>query len=307
MKLSIVTTLYKSEALIAEFIARASAAARAITNSYEIVMVDDGSPDGSLAIAVAAAKADPHLKVVELSRNFGHHKALMTGLQHAKGEYCFLIDSDLEEAPELLATFWERLHAEDQDVIYGMQEKRAGNLFRRVTGVLAYKVFDWLLATKIPTNHLTVRLMRRDYVDALLLHRETQLIIGGLWVITGFKQRGTFIEKGLKESTTYNIVRLWTVFLDSVTNFSAKPLVAIFYVGLLIFLASMLVSLWVIGRWAVHGVGVDGWVSVMLSVWVLGGLAILFIGVIGIYLSKVFLETKGRPLTIIRKVHGGEG
>lgn len=306
MKLSIVTTLYKSEATVAAFVARASAAALAITDDYEIVMVDDGSPDRSLEIAIGLAGADPHLRVVELSRNFGHHKALMTGLQQAKGDYCFLIDSDLEEAPELLGSFWEILHRDDKDVVYGMQERRAGSLFRRWTGAMAYRVFDWLLAAKIPTNHLTVRLMRRNYVDALLMHRETQLIIGGLWVITGFRQTGRYVDKAVKPATTYTALRLWTIFLDSVTNFSAKPLVAIFYIGLMIFMASMAVSLWLLARWAVYGVSVEGWVSVMLSVWVLGGLAILFIGVIGIYLSKVFLETKGRPLSIIRRIYGNE-
>lgn len=304
MKLSIVTTLYKSEATVAAFVARATAAALAITDDYEIVMVDDGSPDRSLEIAIGLAGSDPHLRVVELSRNFGHHKALMTGLQEAKGEYCFLIDSDLEEAPELLGSFWEILHRDDRDVVYGMQERRAGSLFRRWTGAMAYRVFDWLLAAKIPTNHLTVRLMRRNYVDALLLHRETQLIIGGLWAITGFRQVGQRVDKAVKAGTTYKPLRLWSIFLDSVTNFSAKPLVAIFYIGLMIFGVSMAVSLWLLFRWAVYGVSVEGWVSVMLSVWVLGGLAILFIGVIGIYLSKVFLETKGRPLSIIRKIYG---
>src|SRR5260370_5455635 len=130
MKLSIVSTLYKSEGTVAEFVRRASAAALAITESYEIVLVDDGSPDGALAIAVALASTDPHLKVVELSRNFGHHKSLMTGLKHARGDYCFLIDSDLEEAPELLAEFWAKLHDEDKDVVYGFQARRLGGWAR---------------------------------------------------------------------------------------------------------------------------------------------------------------------------------
>src|SRR5579864_3819576 len=190
MKLSVVTTLYKSEATVAEFVRRAGAAAADISEDYEIVIVDDGSPDRALSIAVGLAAADPRLKVVELSRNFGHHKALMTGLSHASGDYCFLIDSDLEEAPELLSEFWTKLHAEDKDVVYGFQAQRAGGMVRRFAGAAAYQIFDWLLSVRIPTNHLTVRLMRRAYVDSLLMHRETQLVIGGLWVITGYRQLG---------------------------------------------------------------------------------------------------------------------
>jgi putative glycosyltransferase len=304
MKLSIVTTLYKSEATVAEFVRRASAAASGITESYEIVMVDDGSPDGALGIAIALASTDSHLKVVELSRNFGHHKALMTGLRYASGAYCFLIDSDLEEPPELLGEFWAKLHEEDKDVVYGFQTIRAGGRLRSIAGAAAYKVFDWLLSVHIPTNHLTVRLMCRSYVDSLLLHRETQVVIGGLWVITGYRQLGISVTRVSKATTTYPFSRSWQVFLDSITNFSAIPLVAIFYLGLLISFFSGLFGLSLLLRWAVGGIGVAGWVSVMLSVWFLGGLAILVIGVIGLYLSKVFVETKNRPLTIVRAVHG---
>ena len=113
MKLSIVTTLYKSGAYVEEFHRRASEAAQRITDDYEIVMVDDGSPDNSLDIACALARVDSRVRVVELSRNFGHHKAMMTGLDHARGELCFLIDSDLEEDPALLQEFFDKMHASD--------------------------------------------------------------------------------------------------------------------------------------------------------------------------------------------------
>ena len=309
MRLSVVTTLYKSEGTVAEFVARAGAAAGALTPDYEIVMVDDGSPDRALELAIALAQKDPRLKVVELSRNFGHHKALMTGLAHARGDFCFLIDSDLEEPPELLAQFWQRLQGESRDVIYGYQERRAGGLVKRATGRLAYKIFDLLLAARIPTNHLTVRLMRRAYVDALLLHGETQLVIGGIWAITGFRQSGLAVDKLDKGTTTYSVWRRWKIMLDSVTNFSAAPLIAIFYVGLAISFAAGLFAASLLLRWAFGGVGVAGWLSVMVSVWFIGGLGIFFIGIIGMYLSKIFVETKNRPLTIVRAVHqsgGGE-
>jgi putative glycosyltransferase len=145
--------------------------------------------------------------------------------------------------------------------------------------------------------------MRRSYVDSLLLHGETQLVIGGLWVITGYRQLGVSVVKSRKGTTTYPFLRSWQIFLDSVTNFSAIPLVAIFYLGTLISCASALFAVWLLLRWALGGVGVAGWVSVMLSVWFLGGLAILFIGVVGLYLSKIFVETKNRPLTIVRAIH----
>lgn len=302
MKLSIVTTMFKSEATIAEFISRASAAASGITDSFEIVIVDDGSPDSSLAIATEVAAHDPRLKIVELSRNFGHHKALMTGLRYASGDFCLLIDSDLEEPPETLDVFWSKL-GKDVDVVYGYQESRNGGLLHRLAGWAAYSVFNALIPEGIPRNHLTIRLMRRDYVDALLLHGESQVIIGGLWVITGFKQLGVRVDRIRRRETTYTFRRRWKAFLDSVTNFSEAPLVGIFYLGLTIAAISLLVGAWLMLRWLVMGVGVAGWLSVMMSVWCLGGIAIFCIGVIGIYLGKVFTETKNRPYTIVRKVH----
>ena len=187
---------------------RRTVAAAQITDSFEIVIVDDGSPDNSLSIATELAASDPRLRIVELSRNFGHHKALMTGLRHASGDFCLLIDSDLEEPPETLGIFWDKLGS-DVDVVYGYQERRKGDLLHRLAGWAAYTAFNALIPEGIPTNHLTIRLMRRHYIDALLLHGESQVIIGGLWVITGFKQLGVRVDRIRKRATTYTFRRRW--------------------------------------------------------------------------------------------------
>jgi putative glycosyltransferase len=303
MKLSIVTTLYKSAPYVGEFHRRASSAAQGITDDYEIVMVDDGSPDDSLAIACAIAKVDSRVRVVELSRNFGHHKALMTGLDHAHGELCFLIDSDLEENPELLSTFLEKLQASGADVVYGYQEDRKGGFGERLTGYIAYWLFRLLIAFPVPRNHITVRLMRRDYVDSLLMHRERQAVIGGLWLITGFKQIGIAVDKTSRGPSTYSLLHRWRMLIESVTSFSERPLVAIFYLGIIISMLSLVIGLVLLIRRLFMGQVLAGWTSVMISVWFLGGLLILCVGVVGIYISKIFIETKNRPYSIVRKIH----
>lgn len=152
MKLSIVTTLYKSASMVEEFHRRAGAAAESLTKDFEIVMVDDGSPDDSLAIACALARRDNRVRVVELSRNFGHHKALMTGLDYARGDWVFLIDSDLEEAPELLLEFHRQMDIADWDVAFGYQEKRQGKPFARYCGRLAWYLIDKLYSVKVVPN-----------------------------------------------------------------------------------------------------------------------------------------------------------
>jgi putative glycosyltransferase len=303
MKLSIVTTLYKSVLTVEAFYRRAVAAAEGLTGDFEIVMVDDGSPDESLVIACTLARRDARVRVIELSRNFGHHKAMMTGLAFAKGDLCFLIDSDLEEDPNLLCEFWRTLEKSDLDVVYGFQSGRKGDWLTRITGDVAYRLINALIQQPIPRNHITVRLMRREYVDALLLHREQQTVIGGLWVITGFKQLGVPVNKLSRKGTTYGYWRRWLVLIDSVTSFSEVPLVAIFYLGIAVSTISALVGITLLILKLIFGSAIQGWVSVMLSVWFLGGLLIFCVGVIGIYVSKIFVETKNRPYTIVRRVH----
>jgi putative glycosyltransferase len=306
MKLSIVTTLYNSAATVAAFYHRVVAAAQSLTSDFEIIMVDDGSPDRSLEIACALADKDHRLRIVELSRNFGHHKALMTGLDHARGELCFLIDSDLEEDPAILRDFFEELEKHHVDVVYGVQNGRKGGFGERMMGEIAYRLFNLLLPYPIPRNHITVRLMRRGYVESLLLHREQQTIIGGLWVITGFKQLAIPVNKLTRGDTTYSFGRRWLLLIDSITSFSELPLVAIFYLGLAISALATLVGIVLIFLRLSVGRPIEGWVSVMLSVWFLGGLLIFCVGIMGIYVSKIFIETKNRPYTIVRKVHQSE-
>jgi putative glycosyltransferase len=303
MRLSIVTTLYKSAQTLDRFYRRAKAAAEVLTNDYEIVMVDDGSPDNSLALATEIAEHDHRVRVIELSRNFGHHKALMTGLDHASGELCFLIDSDLEEDPELLSSFFDKLEHSGADVVYGYQEDRKGGIGERLTGYIAYWLFKLLIAFPVPRNHITVRLMRREYVDSLLMHKERQTVIGGLWIITGFRQIGVAVAKLSKGTSTYTLWRRWRMLIDSVTSFSEVPLIGIFYLGIIICMLSGVVGFSLLFRKLFLGQVMAGWTSVMISVWFLGGLLILCVGVVGIYISKIFIETKNRPYSIVRKVH----
>ena len=141
MRLSIVTTLYNTELHLLEFYERITKCAQGITHDYELILVNDGSPDNSLELAVSLHEKDQRVKVVDLSRNFGHHKAMMVGLEYAQSDYVFLIDSDLEEPPETLKLFWEEIQgAKDFDVVFGVQEKRRGGWLERISGTLYYKV-----------------------------------------------------------------------------------------------------------------------------------------------------------------------
>lgn len=315
MKLSIVTTLYYSSPYIQQFYERTCAACDSIlipseserTDSLEFIFVNDGSPDDALDVAVRLAERDPRVKVVDLSRNFGHHKAAMTGLMHATGDLVFLIDVDLEEEPELVLGFYNEMQKHPRaDVVYGVQDTRKGGFFERLSGDLYYRMFNALSSQKIPANLLMARLMTRRYVDALLLHRESELDISGLWTITGFEQVPVTVHKHSKPTTTYSLRRKISLMIRAITAFSNRPLLYIAATGVFILGLSFLYFLYIMYVYFFVGTPPSGFTTLALSIWFLGGLTIFCLGVIAIYLSVIFTETKHRPYTIVRQIYQSE-
>ncbi len=305
MKLSVVSTLYHSSAYIDDFYHRITAVAQQIAgDDYEIILVNDGSPDDSLNKVVRLSEQDHHIIAIDLSRNFGHHRAIMTGLNYSSGAHVFLIDSDLEEEPEWLPAFSQQMKNDGCDVVYGIQAKRRGGWFDRLSGRIFYRLLNTLSGIEIPKNWVTARLMTRRYVNAVLLHQERELSIGGLYLLAGFEQQPHIITKLSTSKTTYTLSRKISVLVNSISSLSDKPLVAIFYSGVFIFMAALINIAYLTLKWLFLSTPLSGWTSVMASIWLLGGLMISFIGIIGIYLSKVFLESKQRPLTVIRKIYG---
>jgi putative glycosyltransferase len=306
MTLSIVTTLYDSAPYLELFYVRIRAAAEKITHDYEIILVNDGSPDNSLDIALSIHLKDKRVRVIDLSRNFGHHKAMMTGLAHARGDLVFLLDSDLEEEPELLNKFHDEFRRTGGDVVFGVQQKRKGKLFERISGSLYFKAFNLLSTYPIPPNHITARLMTREYVAALMRHQEREFVMSGLWALTGFNQLPLTVTKHHKAKSAYGLRRKLSHLVNAITSFSSKPLVLIFYLGCFILLVSSIAAADMIIRKVLFGTLLEGWASLIVSVWLLGGLTIFCLGVIGIYLSKVFIEVKQRPYTIVKRVFEAE-
>ena len=303
MDLSIVTTLYYSAPYLQEFYTRICTESERITSDYEIIFVNDGSLDNSLEIVLSFYEKDEKVKVIDLSRNFGHHKAIMTGLAYAKGQIIFLIDCDLEEEPELLSKFHETIKNSDADVVYGVQEFRKGGFFKKITGAIFYKLFHFFSSYPVPANPITVRLMSQKYVAALVEHREREIFLAGLFSITGFNQVPFRVKKSYKGKSTYTFGRKVSLFVNSITSFSNKPLIFIFYLGSVILMVSGMAAINLIIKKVLFGNLLTGWSSVIVSIWLLGGLNIFCLGVIGIYLSKIFIETKQRPSTIIRKIY----
>ena len=307
MKLSIVTTLYYSAPYITEFYHRATkAAASYCDDNYEIIFVNDGSPDNSLDLAIELAEQDSHVDVIDLSRNFGHHQAILTGLAHSKGDEVFLIDSDLEEEPEWLADFANEKTKASCDVIFGVQKSRKGGWFEKFSGWFFYKVYDAFTGFDFPKNLITARLMSRRYLNSLLLHDEREIALGGLYYITGYQQKPYYITKHDTSDSTYSFRSKLSLLVNSIASFSSKPLVSIFFLGLIVLSLSILISLYFTINVLLFGAPPSGWTSLIVSVWALGGLIISCIGIVGFYVSKIYSETKQRPKTIIRHIYNGK-
>jgi putative glycosyltransferase len=303
MKLSIVATLYRSSASIVEFHARTMIAAEALSNEFELILVNDGSPDDSLAKALEIQQRDPRVVVLDLARNFGHHKAMMTGLAHARGDLIFLIDSDLEEPPELLSRFYGELDSGGWDVVFGVQASRRGGLLERVTGGIFFRLVDLLSDQKLPRNLVTARLMRRNYVRALVAHKDREAQISHLWALTGFRQHPLEIEKLSLSPTNYSFQQKMGMAVKHVTTTSTAILYMILYFGAFICCFSAAIIAYFLLRYLYHGVGVDGFTSIIVSVWFFGGITVLILGIIGIYIANILSEVKPRPYTHIRSIH----
>jgi putative glycosyltransferase len=230
----------------------------------------------------------------------------MTGLSFARGELVFLIDCDLEEAPELLEYFYKEHSASCVDVVFGVQEKRKGDLFERISGGIFYMMFNWLSDVAIPKNVLTVRLMSKRYVASLLKHREREVFLAGLMHMAGFSQLPLAVNKEDKGQTSYTIWKKLSLMVNAITSFSNRPLVYIFHTGLLITLGAILYIAYTLVKKVVLGIDVPGWTTTILSIFVFSGVIILFQGVIGIYVAKIYIESKQRPYTIIRALYNCE-
>jgi putative glycosyltransferase len=303
MKLSIVATLYRSAGTIDEFHRRSVKAAESLGYDIELILVNDGSPDDSLERALAVQQDDSRVVVVDLARNFGHHKAMMIGLSYARGERVFLLDSDLEEEPEDLIRFHERFAQGDCDVVYGVQERRRGNFLQRAPGELFFFLVQTLTDQPIPRNVVGSRLMTREYVRALIRHRDREFLITHLMTLTGFRQIPVAIRKLSHSPSSYSLRMRVEMAIKFLTTTSTRLLYLMLYLGILIFGLSTAVVVYFLARYLTAGIGVDGFTSQIVSIWFFGGLITLILGILGIYIANILAETKRRPYAVVRQVH----
>jgi len=305
--LSIVVPCFDEEACLPVLHQRLTAAARkAAGEDYEIVLVNDGSRDGSWAIMEQLAAADRHLIAINLSRNHGHQLALTAGLDLCRGDVVLVIDADLQDPPELLPEMIATMRDQGADVVYGVRKSRAGETaFKRATAHGFYRLLSRATEVEIPVDTGDFRLISRRALDALLAMPEQARFIRGMVAWIGFKQVPLLYDRDQRFAgeTKYPLRKMIRFALDALTSFSSAPLKLASHAGFILSFGSVVIVLYILIGW-LSGRSVPGWTSLMLVVVVLGAIQMFVLALMGEYLGRLYNEAKRRPLYIIQEIAG---
>lgn len=303
--ISVVTSLYYSDQYIQEFYRRCKSVIDDLGLRYEFIFVEDGRTDNSVSVIKSLMEKEPNITLVELSRNFGHQAAMLAGLSHAKNDLIFALDVDLEEPPECLFDFYKTMSTNysEIDAVVGIMNKRDNSSIERLTGDIFYRLFNTLSSHKIVKNQLWARLLKRNVVEAFIEHKEFHRFASAIFAISGFRTTYVKIDKTYKGRSSYSLSKRLSAAFDAITSFSTKPLLLVFYTGLLGFSLSTIVSIAIIfSRLFIDYF--SGWLSTITLIILFGSLNLMAIGIIGVYLAKVYIEVKKRPHFIVRNVFG---
>ena len=308
VKLSVVTPIYNEAANLDEFFRRLLTVLERLAISYEVVCVDDGSTDVTLARLLERRAQDPRLKILSLSRNFGKEVALSAGIEHCCGAAVIPIDCDLQDPPELIEEMVAQWRL-GYDVVYATRRARPGDgLAKRLSARMFYRLLQAVSEVPIPSDAGDFRLLDRRVVDALVRLPERSRFMKGLFAWVGYKQTEVTFERVGRNAgnSAWTYWRLWNFALDGVTSFSSLPLKIWSYVGVLISLLAFAYAIFLALFKIARGINVPGYTSLMVVVLFLAGIQLITLGVIGEDLGRVYTEVKQRPLYLLREAHGFE-
>lgn len=304
--ISVVAPCYNEEKCLGEFVGRVESALRQAGVTFEIIIVNDGSRDGSLNVAMALAEEHPAVKVLDLSRNFGHQAAVTAGMDYALGRAVVVIDADLQDPPEVIIEMIRKWR-EGIDVVYGQRKSREGETFLKLfTAKVFYRLLRYLTRIDIPVDTGDFRLMDRNVVEAVKRLREHHRFIRGMISWVGFKQAPVSYDRKSRYAgeTKYPLRKMINFSVDAITSFSVVPLRLLTIVGFLMMSLSVLYGLTVvIVRLFMPSYFVPGFAALAVLVVFFGGLNLLSLGLVGEYVGRIYEEVKGRPLYLVKDVH----
>lgn len=302
--LSIASPVYGTASLVGELVDRVCAAARQVTDNYEVLLVEDGSPDDSWAAIARECDRNPRVKGVRLSRNFGQHPAITAALQHARGDYVVVLDCDLQDDPAYIPEMYDKCR-NGFDVVFARRRVRRFGWWKNLTARIYYALFRWLADVDYDARIGSYTLVSRKVVDAFLQfgdYRRAHVVVLQ-WL--GFSRGYVDVEHQERRGGTsaYSTWRLLGLALTIAPTYSEKPLHLAIYVGMILSLFSFVLGLWLIAYYYTTNVGqmALGWTSLIISQLFLSGLILIGLGVIGLYTGRVFEQVKHRPIFVVRE------
>lgn len=304
--LSVVAPCYNEQDVLPEFLRRVGAVLDGIGGTSEIVLVDDGSRDRTWDVIAGAAAGDSRVIGVRLMRNHGHQLALTAGLSVCRGERVLIIDADLQDPPELLPDMMA-LMDQGADVVYGQRRQRDGeSVFKLATAAVFYRLIGRLTDVEIPSDAGDFRLVSRKVLDLLLAMPERHRFIRGMVAWIGGRQVPLIYDRHARAAgeSKYPVAKMVRFAVDAITSFSVVPLMASMTIGWIMAALGFAFFIYSIVGW-LFGHTLPGWTSLMAAVGLLGGMQFLMLGVIGAYLGRLYDQSKGRPLFMIRDIVGG--
>jgi glycosyltransferase involved in cell wall biosynthesis len=299
--ISVVVPVYNEEDVLDEFHRRLGAVLQALPYAVEVVYVNDGSVDGSLASLARLRGAHPEIAIVNLSRNFGKEIAMSAGIDHARGDAVVIIDADLQDPPEIIPEFIQHWLA-GHDVVYGKRVSRDGETrTKKLTAFAFYRIMEHVANIRIPKDTGDFRLLSRRAVDALKQLREHHRFMKGLFTWIGYPQKEIPYARDPRHSgqTKWNYWKLWNFALEGITSFTISPLKLASYLGMLTALGAFIYAIIVVAKTLIWGDPVAGYPSLMVVILFLGGIQLITLGIMGEYLGRVFDESKNRPLYLV--------
>jgi dolichol-phosphate mannosyltransferase len=305
-RFSVVVPLRNEEELLPELIARLTGVLDALDDAWEVILVDDGSTDGTYGLAVEAHTRDPRVKVVRLSRGFGHQLALSAGLDLARGDAVVTMDGDLQHPPEVIPELAARWRDGDE-VVYAVMADRPGEgRFKSWTARVFYRFLGRLAEIEVPSAAGDFRLVDRRALEAVRAMRESNRYLRGMFSWVGFRQSGVPYVPAPRTAghTKYTTVKMLRLATDAVIGFSSRPLRLGLNLGFLVSIASLVFAVAALVGKLVGGFAVPGWTSLAVIVGIVGGIQLIVLGVIGEYIAHIFDEVKRRPLYVVTRTHG---
>lgn len=305
MQISVVSPVYKAEMTVDELVKRIIDSVSNITNEFEIILIDDGSPDDSWACIERNCKKDSRVKGIKLTRNFGQHHAITCGLDYAFGDWVVVMDCDLQDLPEEIPRLYQKAK-QGFDVVLARRENRKDTVLKRFQSWLFYKLFNFLTDMNYDSSVGVFRIISRRVVDHLRRMREQHRFFIGLVEWASFPTTSLWVQHGKRTEgkSTYTFSKLLSFAIDVITSYSDKPLRVFTLFGFVISLLAFLFGSYILFRKLMFGSPVTGWSSLIVSLYFLSGIIVMILGIIGTYLGKTYDEVKKRPLYVISKSMG---